>query len=1679
MVGKEKIRRFGAAFLSAVLTLSTVAGSFAAAADVSSVNYIAKEKLAPGVTYSEEDHVSFGGCELSVFGTTYEAHRVRMNHLSIDPNADGVRISSARAEDTINARGNIGSMAEREAAKGNNVVAAINADPYDMDYGINCGIQVQNGDIIISEPNIGYTTNTAPAFFMDDDGAHIDKLRTVIDVTAGDYTAAVTTLNRNSFGSWYTDSAKLTSDTLRMYTSNITSDNTMTHYRTETNPIPDQHAFALIALEDYSGELHAGTVYDGTVQEVYADDGFDIPDDCVVLAGYAGDAAGVAALTAGQTVTVSGSLYTGDYTTDENGRIVERGDLANDVTTAVNGYHLLAKDGVVNEAMVENCGEDLNARTVIGITADGGVEILCVNKPGSPELDASLTTGACFKELAAYMMDTLGCVDILNMDGGGSTEMVARRAGSDSIDTVSYPSDNGTSRIVSNALLVISDAARTADVGQVVVDSDVTLYQGSRYNFSYRLTDVSGSAMSTSGYTAEWSAQRGTVSADGVYTAPAEVGADTVTATVNGVSGSARIMVADASSIASIGLSDTGTVALKQGNTHAFALSAKTADGTAIVVDPALAEWTLSGDDIGTLDANGLLTVSAETGEATVTCVFLGETYTVPLVIGLDEQIIDDFEGGAHRADGYQCKSKYIYPNQTNNTYWGGDTDSAMIGVETDSAKVKSGDQSLYLVYDTHDWPMTANGARKTNGTLTVAPYWDDTSAGYGQGDTWTQADVDAMAEQYSAKAMPKKFGLWVYSGDENGDGVSDNYDCMSTFTFKVGAAQKNMSIKITPTEHMDWIGWKYLEFDIPETWSMPITFNYFMVSNINKALPTSRDYRTTLMFDDLKYIYTDTPQDNDGPVFSGTAPAAGGIYQDHFTFTTTVADAANTVDASTIAVTVNGEATDAYTFDAATGKLTLEQTGLTDGQTVRITVKARDTKGNESVPYVDQTYTVDLAEDTAAPVLSDVTPTQAATVRIPSPRIGFRLTDDKTGVDPDSISVTLDGKAVDAYYDAATGWAYAQPTFTLDAGTYALTINAADKAGNAIAAYSDTLTLDPISQPADADNYAVSVVPDTQGNAYTQKIYDRVKAQNTDFVIHLGDIVDGVGEQEYIDGKAYLDEIGKPYLTIPGNHEGGAGNLNYYTKYFGSPAYTFDYGCTRFIALNAAYNQSITVADSTQYHYLEEMLANSTAKNIVVYDHVITRDHYSTEHNMTAEEAAHYEGILTAFKAAHPDVTVTVLFGHLHTLDTWEVGGVRYIIGGNAAGKGYVTAEQGNLLGNGILTVSGGKATYAYEPMPTRVYIQNAAMASGKLSAAEGARVQLNLFGDFRAAAATSSADSVSYVTQINDDALVDIQWSSSNEDVASVDANGVVTMKAASGSADITAVCGGKTSSVTVNAVGQDALSIASLKLSLPASVTVGSAFLPTLTATDSYGNPVALKLSSDLLSVTPAGAARVGTDGSVTAQSAVSLTITATYGGKNAQATVTAVPAPSYSSGGGGGSSSSSTVIPTEQVPLASFPFSDVTPDHWAYADIQSVYEKGLFSGTDADTFSPNAPMTRQQLWMVLSRVSGNTSANMAAAKDWAVANGISDGSRPGANITRQQLAALLWRMAGSPAAGEDLSKFHDADSVASYALEAMAWAVEKGILNGSDGNLMPANSATRCQTAAMIVRYLAAK
>ena len=153
-----------------------------------------------------------------------------------------------------------------------------------------------------------------------------------------------------------------------------------------------------------------------------------------------------------------------------------------------------------------------------------------------------------------------------------------------------------------------------------------------------------------------------------------------------------------------------------------------------------------------------------------------------------------------------------------------------------------------------------------------------------------------------------------------------------------------------------------------------------------------------------------------------------------------------------------------------------------------------------------------------------------------------------------------------------------------------------------------------------------------------------------------------------------------------------------------------------------------------------------------------------------------------------------------------------------------------------------------------------------------------------------------------------------------------------------------------------------------------------------------------------------------------------------------------------------------------------FTD-TAGHWSEKNIDFVSARGLLNGTSANTFSPNAPTTRAQLWTVLARQAdadlsgGNTW--FENAQNWAKAKGISDGSDPNAAISRAQVVTMLWRAMGQTAAASGAS-FADVPAD-SYYTQAVAWAIENGITAGVGGGRFDPNSTcTRGQIATFLYR-----
>lgn len=172
----------------------------------------------------------------------------------------------------------------------------------------------------------------------------------------------------------------------------------------------------------------------------------------------------------------------------------------------------------------------------------------------------------------------------------------------------------------------------------------------------------------------------------------------------------------------------------------------------------------------------------------------------------------------------------------------------------------------------------------------------------------------------------------------------------------------------------------------------------------------------------------------------------------------------------------------------------------------------------------------------------------------------------------------------------------------------------------------------------------------------------------------------------------------------------------------------------------------------------------------------------------------------------------------------------------------------------------------------------------------------------------------------------------------------------------------------------------------------------------------------------------------------------------------------------------------------------PFTDVSAAYYAADAIRWAWENGYFSGVSAVQFAPEQGLSRAMLVTVLWRMAGEPNAGVSTFADvlpggwyekaiaWANTRGLVSGTGtgnflPDAPITREQLIAILWRYAGSPQPAGGLSAFSDGAQTSAYAQTAMAWAVETGLIGGSNGRLLPASGATRAQTALILQRFAA--
>ena len=206
----------------------------------------------------------------------------------------------------------------------------------------------------------------------------------------------------------------------------------------------------------------------------------------------------------------------------------------NTLREGVSGFYMIVKNGM-RYGPGNDPESNIAPKTCVGFKADGTVLVVCVDGRNYP-----ISSNLSDYDLATIMMD-LGCVDVLNLDGGGSTTYLAKYEGKSALELANNPSD-AVERAVASSLFIVSTARPSGVFDHASLTPNNTLYTpNSTVTFSAIGVDSAGESapLPADGAfaLASDSAGKGAITPEGVFTANDSTGV----VNVNYVSGGAVV----------------------------------------------------------------------------------------------------------------------------------------------------------------------------------------------------------------------------------------------------------------------------------------------------------------------------------------------------------------------------------------------------------------------------------------------------------------------------------------------------------------------------------------------------------------------------------------------------------------------------------------------------------------------------------------------------------------------------------------------------------------------------------------------------------------------------------------------------------------------------------------------------------------------------------------------------------------------------------------------------------------------------------------------------------------------------------------------------------------------------------------------------------------------------------
>ncbi|WP_300267884.1 phosphodiester glycosidase family protein [uncultured Flavonifractor sp.] len=689
---KHFIRRCAAAGLALALTVTAASASYALGWDL----HTGQVPLSQGATLGK-----------NIFWSDSYSNLRHEYYISYTPNENVVPTVAYGSK--VLDRLTLSSMAKSLENQGKRVVSGINGDWYVLSTGSTVGLLVTDG-VVRATP---YYNNAWAIGFNEDGTAFIGQPALSTNVTFGGATYKLS----GAINKVRKITASDTSGGLTLLTSDFasTTQNTDPGVDVILTPVDD-------GTGAYATQPTIGKQVQYTVDQVLESTGsIAIPEGKAVLTMNAKDNADILAklraLQPGDTVTLS---------------ITSTDERWNSVTQALGGTYKIVTDGKVVSSGLPS---ERTAWTAVGVKADGTVIFYTLDGKQS-----GYSVG-CTLSQAAQRLVELGCVEAIAMDGGGSTTIGATYPDTNGMQVVNRPSD-GSQRANSTAIFLTTTLQPTGELDSYyVTPTDSMLLSGATVQLS--ATGLDTSYYPTDGGTVSWSVSDGggTVSESGLFTAGSTSGFCQVTATDGSHSGTAHLTTVATPDTITISNESTGSkvtsLNLNPGQQVNLKASA-TYRTLALTAQDTCFTWSLDSS-LGTVDANGVLTASQNSGSGNLTISAGGKSVTIPMTIASHVKTLEPCEGGLS-----------AFQN----------TDTATAEAETGLDFVHNGKQSLKLSYD------AASGSASLTTTLAIpnGESWLGMWVyGNGSGNTLmaTTADQDGQTQQFLLTALD--FTGWKY----------------------------------------------------------------------------------------------------------------------------------------------------------------------------------------------------------------------------------------------------------------------------------------------------------------------------------------------------------------------------------------------------------------------------------------------------------------------------------------------------------------------------------------------------------------------------------------------------------------------------------------------------------------------------------------------------------------------------------------------------------------------------------------------------------------------------------------------------------------------------------------------------------------------------------------------------